>query len=250
MAVISGAKAVVEVLKEGGVEQVFHLPGSQIIDMLDEIYQSPIEATMARHEQGAAFMAEGHARAKREVGVCLSTVGPGAMNLVGGIASSYKAKTPLIAITGIHDQEILERDSFHELDQVAVFKPIAKWSAYVHEAEKIPEMMRKAFRIALAPPRGPVHLAILSNASKGAVDFEPLSPSKYRPAVAVTCPESTVEDILTLLQEARFPVILAGSDVLWGRAGDDLKELAEALQVPVATLRDSWGAFPLSLIHI
>jgi len=91
------------------VEQVFHRPGSQIIDMLDEIYQSPIEATMARHEQGAVFMAEGYARAKREVGVCLSTVGPGAMNLVGGIASSYRAKTPLIAITGIYPGDTGER---------------------------------------------------------------------------------------------------------------------------------------------
>jgi acetolactate synthase-1/2/3 large subunit len=150
MTTISGAKAAVEVLREEGIEHVFHLPGSQIIDILDEIYQSPIRAIMTRHEQGAAFMADGYARAIRGPGVCLSTVGPGAVNLVSGIAASYKASVPVIAITGVHDQKILERDSFHEIDQVGVFKPITKWSACIHKTDKIPEMLRKAFRIALA----------------------------------------------------------------------------------------------------
>src|SRR3989339_522835 len=116
MAKMTGAKAVVEALKEEGIGHVFHLPGSQIIDILDEIYQSPIRAIMARHEQGAAFMAEGYARASRGAGVCLSTVGPGAVNLVAGVAASYKAGTPVIAITGVHDQKLLEKDSFHEID--------------------------------------------------------------------------------------------------------------------------------------
>lgn len=246
METISGAKAVVEVLKEEGIQHVFHLPGSQIIDILDEIYQSPIRAVMARHEQGAAFMAEGYARARRGVGVCMSTVGPGAVNLVAGIAASYKAGTPVIAITGIHDKKMLERDSFHEIDQVGVFKPITKWSAYVHEAEKIPEMLRKAFRIALSGPKGPVHLAILSNASKGEVSFQPNNPLKYRSMLPPTCSESVIDDIVDLLENAKFPVILAGSDTLWSRSGRDLKKLAETLQIPVATLRDSWGAFPTS----
>jgi thiamine pyrophosphate-dependent acetolactate synthase large subunit-like protein len=244
MVSITGAHAVVEVLKEEGVQHVFHLPGSQIIDILDNIYQSPIRAIMTRHEQGAAFMADGYARAKRGVGVCMSTVGPGAVNLVGGIASSYKAGTPVIAITGIHDQKMLERDSFHEIDQVGVFKPITKWSAYVHQAEKIPEMLRKAFRVAMTGPKGPVHLAILSNASKEMVDYQVNDPSRYRTLMPATCPESTIDDIVSLLESAKFPVILAGSDILWARAGNDLKELAETLKVPVATLRDSWGAFP------
>ena len=94
---ITGAKAMVEIFKEEGISHVFHLPGSQILDILDEIYQSPIRAVMARHEQGAAFMADGYARATRGVGVCMSTVGPGAMNLMGGIASSYKASVPVLA---------------------------------------------------------------------------------------------------------------------------------------------------------
>jgi len=244
MSTISGAKAVVEVFREEGLAHMFHLPGSQIIDILDEIYQSPIQAIMARHEQGAAFMADGYARAKRGVGVCMSTVGPGAMNLVAGVASSYKAGTPVIAITGVHDQKMLERDAFHELDQVAVFKPITKWSAYVHQAEKIPEMLRKAFRIALTGQKGPVHLAILSNASKGKVSFEPREPSRYRATVPATCSQSAIDDMIRLLENAKFPVILAGSDILWAGAGNDLKELAETLKIPVATLRDSWGAFP------
>src|SRR3990172_3020488 len=144
---ISGAKAVVEVLKEEGIQHVFHLPGSQIIDLLDEIYQSPIRPIMTRHEQGAAFMADGYARATRKIGVCMSTVGPGAMNLVSGIASSFKASIPVIAITGVHKQILRERDSFHDIDQVGVFAPITKWSACIQIPGKVPEMLRKAFRV-------------------------------------------------------------------------------------------------------
>jgi acetolactate synthase-1/2/3 large subunit len=246
MAKMNGAGAVVEVLKEEGIKHLFHLPGSQIIDILDEIYQSPIRAIMTRHEQGAAFMAEGYARASRGVGVCMSTVGPGAVNLVSGIAASYKAGTPVIAITGVHDQKMLEKDSFHEIDQVGVFKPITKWSAYVHQSEKIPEMMRKAFRVALTGRKGPVHLAILDNASKGTVNFPRSHPARYRAQTLPTCPEETIDQMVGMLQKARFPFILAGVDTLWSRAGGDLVALAEATGIPVGTLRDSWGAFPSS----
>lgn len=246
MAKISGARAIVEVLNEEGVRYVFHLPGSQIIDILDEIYQSPIRAIMTRHEQGAAFMADGYARATRGPGVCLSTVGPGAVNLVSGIAASYKASIPVIAITGVHDQKILERDSFHEIDQVGIFKPITKWSACIHQPDKIPEMLRKAFRIALAGRKGPVHLAIPSDVSGGTLNYESSDPSRYRPAVPTACPDEVVGEIVNLMERARFPVILAGGEVLWSRAGTSLVELAEALEVPVATIRDQPDAFPIT----
>ena len=241
---ISGARAVVEVLKEEGIQHVFHLPGSQIIDILDEIYQSPIRSVMTRHEQGAAFMADGYARATRGVGVCMSTVGPGAVNLVSGIAASYKASVPVIAITGVHEQRILERDSFHEIDQVGVFQPITKWSAYVNLPEKVPEMMRKAFRIALSGRKGPVHLAIPSNVSQGMLDFEGSMPSRYRTLVPPGCPEEVFDEIVLLLKEAKFPVILAGGEVKWSEAVEDLMELAEALEIPVTTSRDHPDAFP------
>lgn len=244
MAGMTGAKAVVEVLREEGVSHVFHLPGSQIIGILDEIYQSPIRPVMTRHEQGAAFMADGYARAIRGVGVCMATVGPGAMNLVSGIAASYKASIPVIAITGIHHQKILERDSFHEMDQVGVFKPITKWSAYINQPEKVPEMVRKAFRVALTGRRGPVHLAIPSNVSEGALDFQPSVPSKYRTLVPSACPDGLIEEVVALLQHAKFPVIFAGGEVLWSRAGRELAELAETLEVPVTTTRDHPDAFP------
>ena len=241
---ISGARAVVEVFREENIRHVFHLPGSQIIDILDEIYQSPIRAIMTRHEQGAAFMADGYARATRGVGVCMATVGPGAVNLVSGIAAAYKASIPVIAITGVHDQKILERDSFHEMDQVGLFKPITKWSACVNQPEKIPEMLRKAFRIALTGRRGPVHLAIPSNVSEGEVDFQESSPSRYRTAIPSACPEDFADAVLRLLEQAKFPVIFAGGEVLWSRAGGDLVRLAEALEIPAVTTRDHPDAFP------
>jgi thiamine pyrophosphate-dependent acetolactate synthase large subunit-like protein len=241
---ISGARAVVEVFREEDIRHVFHLPGSQIIDILDEIYQSPIRAIMARHEQGAAFMADGYARATRGVGVCMATVGPGAVNLVSGIAASYKASIPVIAITGVHDQKILERDSFHEMDQVGLFKPITKWSASINQPEKIPEMLRKAFRIALTGRRGPVHLAIPSNVSEGEVDFQESSPSRYRTAIPSACPEGFADEVLRLLGQAKFPVIIAGGEVLWSQAGGDLVRLAEALEIPAVTTRDHPDAFP------
>jgi len=244
MGKISGARAVVEVFKEEGIRHVFHLPGSQIIDILDEIYQSPIRSIMTRHEQGAAFMADGYARAPRGVGVCMATVGPGAVNLVSGIAASYKASIPVIAITGVHDQKILERDSFHEMDQVGIFKPITKWSASINQPEKIPEMLRKAFRVALTGRRGPVHLAIPSNVSAGEVDFQESSPSKYRAAIPSACPKGFTDEALRLIEQAEFPVIFAGGEILWSRAGRDLIQLAEALQIPAVTTRDHPDAFP------
>jgi thiamine pyrophosphate-dependent acetolactate synthase large subunit-like protein len=246
MARVSGARAVVEVLKEEGVRHVFYLPGSQIIDILDEVYQSPIRAIMTRHEQGAAFMADGYARITRGPAVCLSTVGPGAVNLVSGIAASFKASVPVIAITGVHDQKILERDSFHEIDQVGVFKPITKWSACIHQPHKIPEMLRRAFRIALTGRKGPVHLAIPSDVSGGELDYESSDPSRYRSTVPMGCSDEIAEEIVNLIQRARFPVILAGGEVLWSRAGKSLMELAEALDVPVATTRDHPDAFPIT----
>ncbi len=243
---ISGARAVVEVLLEEGVQQVFHLPGSQIIDILDEIYQSPIRQVMTRHEQGAAFMADGYARAKRGVGVCLSTVGPGAVNLVPGIAASFKAQIPVLAITGIHDQKILEKDSFHEMDQVGLFRPITKWSACIHQPQKVPEMMRKAFRVALTGRRGPVHLAIPSDVSGGSLTFQPNQPQRYRPSRAPACSQDAVAEIYDLLKQSKSPVILAGWDILWSEGRAYLDDVAEALQIPVATMLSSLGAFPYS----
>ena len=243
---ISGARAVVEVLMEEGVAHVFHLPGSQIIEILDEIYQSPIRQVMTRHEQGAAFMADGYARAKRGVGVCMSTVGPGAVNLVSGIAASYKAQIPVLAITGIHYQKILEKDSFHEMDQVGLFRPITKWSACIHQPEKVPEMMRKAFRVALTGRRGPVHLAIPSDVSQGKCDFQHSTPDRYRPMEAPACSQEAIDQIVALLKQSKFPVILAGWDILWSKDKAYLGALAEYLEVPVATMLSSLGAFPHS----
>jgi thiamine pyrophosphate-dependent acetolactate synthase large subunit-like protein len=241
---MTGAKAVVEVLQEEGVAAVFHLPGSQIVEILDEIHQSPIRSVLTRHEQGAAFMADGFARATRGVGVCMSTVGPGAMNLVAGIAASYKASVPVIAITGVHDQKILERDSFHEIDQVGVFKPITKWSACIHRSDKVPEMLRKAFRVALSGRKGPVHLAIPSDVSQGELTFHPSAPARYRALTPPSCSDEAVEQVLDLIADAGFPVILAGNEILWARAGADLAVLAETLGIPAATTRDASGAFP------
>ncbi|MDF1553639.1 MAG: thiamine pyrophosphate-binding protein, partial [Deferrisomatales bacterium] len=243
---MTGARAFVNVLQEEGIQHVFHLPGSQITDILDEIYQSPIRAILTRHEQGAAFMADGYARATRGVGICMSTVGPGAVNLVAGIASSFKASVPVIAVTGVHNQSILERDSFHEMDQVGVFRPITKWSACVHHTEKLPEMLRKAFRVALSGRKGPVHLAIPSDVSTGLFPFQPGNPAQSRAGVPSTCPQQGIEEILDRVAAARFPVILVGNEVLWARAVPDLIELAEALEIPVATSRDAPGAFPSS----
>ena len=244
MPTMTGAKSLVEVLKEEGIGHVFHLPGSQILDILDELYRSPIRQIMTRHEQGAAFMADGYARATRGAGVCLSTVGPGAMNLVSGIAASYKASIPVIAITGVHHQNLLEKDSFHEIDQARVFQPITKWSATIHLPEKVPEMLRKAFRIALSGRKGPVHLAIPSDVSEGKLDFTASSSSDYRAVMPPGCPEGFIDETVRLLEKSKFPVILAGGEIVWSQAEEDLVKLAEAVEIPVVTNRDHPDAFP------
>lgn len=241
---MKAAKAIVEIFLEEGIDHIFQLPGSQILEILDCLHGTPIRNVMTRHEQGAAFMADGYARAKRAASVCMSTVGPGAVNLISGIAASFRSSVPVLAITGMHETNILERDSFHEIDQTSMFKPVTKWSYQVGQAEKIPEILRKAFRIALTERKGPVHLAIPSDLASREVEFKPIPPSKSRVSHRITCDKNLIDQILELVDEAKFPVILAGGDILWCRALPELKEFAQVFHIPVVTSWDHMDSFP------
>jgi len=241
---LSGAQAIAAILEKEHIDHIFHLPGSQMIDVLNAFFKSSIRNIMARHEQGASFMAEGYARVKKSPTLCMSTAGPGATNLISGIAASFKSATPVIAFTGLHDSWLLEKDSFHEIDQVALFKPITKWSYMVTDTEKIPEILYKAFRIALSGRPGPVHLCFPRDIVLKTADFK-FSESKVLRAVnAMGCEPEIIDEIIVHLKKAKRPVFLAGNDIVWRDATPELIKLADLLSIPVTTTCDHLSAFP------
>src|SRR5438105_12542571 len=155
----TGARALVDALLREGIEHVFGIPGTQNLAILDALRETPqIRFILTRHEQGAAFMAYGYARAKGAPAVVTATEGPGVTNLATGIAAAYKGQVPLISLCGLQEESVRERDANQDVDQTTFFRPITRWAYSIPSAEKAQVSLRKAFRIALSDPMGPVHL--------------------------------------------------------------------------------------------
>jgi acetolactate synthase-1/2/3 large subunit len=207
---------------------------------LDAVDRHPkMRWVLTRHEQGAGLMALGYANASRGPALCMATVGPGALNMMAGVASAYKSHTPLIAITGIQDRWLHQRDGHKDLDQVAFYQPITKWSHMIPSGEKVPELLRRAFRIAMTGIPGPVHLGIPEDVVQEQIDFEPMRPSQYRGQPRMDFDQSQMDSIIELLAQARAPAILAGPELSEEQATSELVSAAEALGVPVATSVES-----------
>ncbi len=242
------AEAIVDCLKQEGVRYIFGLPGSQILELLDAVHREPeLRFVLTRHEANAAFMAHGYALSSHSAAVCLATHGPGATNLLTGIAAAYKASAPVIALTGKAELDVHQRDFFQEIDEVSLFRPITKWSCMVTRAQQAPDIVRKAFRIALSGRPGPVHINIPVNLLRETISYPPLSPERYR--APEESPLEGLNDalaarVLASLEAARFPVVLAGGEILRERATPLLLELAEALSLPVVTTINHLDAFP------
>ena len=232
---MSAGKWVVEVLRSQGVRYVYGVVGSAFLEIMDAMYGlEDIEFVGTRHEQGAAFMALGYAHATGKPGVCLVTNGPGATNLVTGVAGAYVTHAPMVAIIGGISQDHMGRGSFQEVDHVGVFRPVAKASVMTPNAGRIPDTLLHAFRVATSGKMGPVVVDIprdIQNETEIEADEGTLGPVRQSQAVAGD--PMLLRKAAEVLRAAKFPVIVVGGGVKWSRAHEEVCALAEALSAPM-----------------
>jgi thiamine pyrophosphate-dependent acetolactate synthase large subunit-like protein len=244
---ITGAQALVDCLRREGIDHVFGIPGTMNLPILDVLRATPeIRFILTRHEQGAAFMAYGYARSVHRPAIVTATEGPGVTNLATGIGAAWKGCVPVISISGAQELWVREKDASQDIDQVTLCRPITKWAYSIPSVAKVQEAVRRAFRVALAEPLGPVHL----DASRGILleetESEPIAPEAYRPGSLPSCPAAELERAAALIGQAKRPVLLVGGGVLREKALDALRRLAESTGIPVATLQYHPDAFPTS----
>lgn len=247
MAKKTGAEILWECLVREGVEVVFGLPGGAIMPVYDAMLYYPVHHVLVRHEQGAAHMADGYARASGKVGVAMSTSGPGATNLVTGIATAMMDSSPIVCITGQVHAHLIGGDAFQETDVTGITLPITKHNYLVTSADEIAEVVREAFYIARSGRPGPVLIDICKNAQVEEVEFvypEKISLPGYHPPSSA--PLDDLKKAAELIDQAERPVILAGHGVMMSGAMDALQVFATKTQTPVAMTLLGLGAFPAS----
>jgi acetolactate synthase-1/2/3 large subunit len=241
---LTGAEAVVRCLAEEGVDTVFGYPGGQIMPLYDALYDAPLRHILTVHEQGAVHAADGYARASGRVGVCIATSGPGATNLVTGLAAAHLDSVPLVAITGQVPTGMLGRDSFQEVDITGVTMSVTKHNFLVKEASRLPEIMRAAFRIARTGRPGPVLVDLPRDVQQATLTFTPAGPP---PPSHYTGRRGTVEAVsqaAAAIKAASRPVMVLGGGVIRGRASAEARLLAEKLGLPVVSTLMGLGALP------
>lgn len=237
---MKASELLVRCLEAEGVEHVFGLPGEELEDLLFSLRASEIEFIPVRHEQGAAFMADVHGRLTGEAGVCLATLGPGATNLITGVADAHLDKSPLVAITGQGGRERLHKESHQALDIVHMFEPVVEWNTQVAEAETIPESVRKAFKLAEYEKPGATHLEFPEDVAAESVEAAPL-PTRTR--VRRPDPDRTsLNRAADLIANAETPLVLAGNGAVRTPAARRLRELVEHVGMPVVATYMGKGA--------
>ena len=234
---ISGAEAVIRCLLEEGVDLVYGYPGGAIMPVYDELYkyQNELHHVLVRHEQGAAHAAQGYARATGKVGVAIATSGPGATNLVTGIADAQIDSTPLVCITGQVGKHLLGSDAFQETDIIGISTPVTKWNYQVTEADEIPEIMAKAFYIAKSGRPGPVLVDITKNAQFDLMDFSYKKCTgirSYHPKPVLNL--SKVQEAADIINNAKKPFIVFGQGIILSEAEQQLKRFIEKSGIPAA----------------
>ena len=235
------AQRLVECLEQEGVERIFGLPGEENMAVLDALADSSIEFVTTRHEQGAAFMADVHGRLSGRAGVCLATLGPGATNLITGVADANMDHAPLVAIAGQASTHRLHKESHQVLDLKGLFQPITKYSSQVLEPEILPEVMRKAFKWAEGGKPGASFIELPENIASMRCPNPPLPVHAGPEAVPA---DASLEAAARLLNSARHPLILAGNGVIRSGASGALAQLASALNIPVANTFMAKGVLP------
>ncbi len=242
---LNGAKALIKSLENQKVETIFGIPGGAILPTYDALYDSSIRHILVRHEQCAAHAADGYARASGKVGVCMATSGPGATNLVTGIATAYMDSSPIVAITGQVPRNMIGRDAFQEADIIGIVTPITKYNFQIRSPHDIPIVVKQAFRVASSGRPGPVLIDFPVDVQKEEADVNlelEVDIAGYRPT---SDPHPLqVKRAAELLLNAERPIILAGGGVILSNASEELIELSEYLSIPVAVTLMGKGAFP------
>ncbi|MDP8903737.1 MAG: acetolactate synthase large subunit [Chloroflexota bacterium] len=239
----TAADLLVECLEAEGCDYVFSVPGEETMDVLDALSRSGIRHVTTRHEQGAAFMADVHGRLTGRCAVAMATLGPGATNLVTGIADAFLDRAPMVALTGQVGSDKLHKEAHQFVDVVDMFRPVTKWNGRVERIDAIPEMVRKAFRVAELEKPGPTHIELPENRAA----MPPESGDRTQPLERrrVFFPEPTddaIAEAAQLIADSERPLILAGNGVLRRRASPQLRAFAEALHAPVAVTFMGKGA--------
>ena len=240
---LTGAEIVIECLKEQGVNTVFGYPGGTILNVYDALYkhQDEIFHILTSHEQGAAHAADGYARATGKVGVCLATSGPGATNLVTGIATAYMDSVPVVAITANVNLPALGKDSFQEVDIAGVVMPITKHSYIVKDVNNLAKTIRKAFQIAKSGRPGPVLVDITKDVTAALCEYERQTPAEPKKICRYT--EEDIEKAVQVIQEAKKPYIYLGGGAIASEAAKEVAEFAELIDAPVCDTLMGKGAF-------
>jgi acetolactate synthase-1/2/3 large subunit len=245
---LTGAEIVWATLVGEGVTDVFGYPGGAILPVYDALRKFPIHHTLVRHEQGASHMADGYSRASGKVGVCIATSGPGATNLVTGIATAMLDSIPMVCITGNVSSKVLGTDAFQEVDITGITLPVTKHNFLVNKTEDIAAAIRSAFQIAKSARPGPVLVDITKDAQQGTAifDFEAAKPRPVRLHPMRKIEASGLAQAAELIKNAKRPVILAGHGIIESGAMEQVRTLAERAQIPVALTLLGLGAFPAS----
>ena len=241
---LTGAQIVIECLKEQGVDTVFGYPGGAILNVYDELYKhkSEIRHILTSHEQGASHAADGYARSTGKVGVCFATSGPGATNLVTGIATAYMDSVPIVAITCNVTVPLLGKDSFQEIDIAGITTPITKHNFIVKDVTKLADTIRRAFAIAKKGRPGPVLVDIPKDITAAKTEYVSKAPEKMKP-VTDTIREEDIETAVSMIQTAKRPYIFVGGGAVLSGASKELHEFVKKVDAPVCDTLMGKGAF-------
>ena len=241
---MTGSQIVIECLKEQGVDTIFGYPGGAILNIYDELYrhQDEIKHVLVSHEQGAAHAADGYARATGKVGVCMATSGPGATNLVTGIATAYMDSVPVVAITCNVGLPLLGKDSFQEIDIAGITTPITKYNFIVKDVNALAPTIRRAFKIARSGRPGPVLIDIVKNATSDETDYVKEVPGLI-PRMTDKIDELAVEEAIKTIRASKKPVIFTGGGVIIANASKELEEFVKRVDAPVTDTLMGKGAF-------
>ncbi|MBQ1231601.1 MAG: acetolactate synthase large subunit, partial [Clostridia bacterium] len=256
---LTGAKILMECLLEQGVDTIFGYPGGTILNVYDELYGygDKIKHILTSHEQGAAHAADGYARSTGKVGVCFATSGPGATNLITGIATAYMDSSPVIFISCNVTENLIGKDSFQEVDSTGITMPITKCNYLVRDVNSLADILREAFAIAKSGRPGPVFIDILKNVTAEKAEYTPLPRSEhknsgrleslmkrssfdFKPAAPN---ENDVDTLVSMIKESKKPLLICGGGVVRGRAHKEFAEFAEKIDAPVAITVMGAGGF-------